>query len=226
MSLKKWLKKLLEGEESSKKDKEELEGEPNREERSFQRLNTVSIQKESEDEKVYSPSVQHPILSIQESISRLEELYRRIEDNTRIIEENMATQKDAKEIKSSLDEERDYEKELGEKIDNLGKKIETLKRERDEITEEIEESKSKMTRKMGELTKVDKKIELLEADRRIIKALSESSMSTIELSEDLDYTRQYIWERLKELKENEIVKSEKKGRKTKYSLEVDPEEIL
>ena len=181
--------------------------------------NTVMMETlEVEAPKVYSPAVDHPLLTIQDRISKLEEIYRTMSDRIVIMDGKVATKQDIDDLKAMVHEDLARGGDILTGIDNLGGQLGELKKARAELTRQVDTSKEQLTRQVDTLEKIDQKIELLECDQRIIEALREGGMSTIGLASKIGLTRQYIWGRLKALQKAGYVKSVKTGRKTKYQL--------
>ncbi len=171
-----------------------------------------------EQPQVYSPSVEHPLLTIQDRMTKLEEIYKSLNDRIIIIDGKVATKQDVDDLKSMLHEDLMQGDRMLSGIENLGNRLDSLRKVRDELTRQVDTSKDELTRKETVLDQVKTEIELMECDEKILEALSKGDASTIELSEKLDLTRQYIWGRLKELQSADYVKSVKSGRQTKYHL--------
>lgn len=167
---------------------------------------------------LYSPTVEHPLLTIQDRISKLEEIYKSLNDRIILIDGKMATKNDISDLKAIMQEDLIREEDILAGIDNLSNKLDSLRKVRAELIRQVDASQDELTRKQELLKSVNQKIELIECDEKIINSLREGDASTIELAEKLGLTRQYIWGRLKELEAGGYVKSAKSGRKTKYHL--------
>ena len=173
----------------------------------------------SEEPKVYSPAVEHPLLTIQDRISKLEDIYRSLNDKLAVIDGKVATKTDVGEIKALVHDDLLKGDMVLMGIDRLGDRLESLRKVRNELTRQVDETTRQLTRKEELLESVGSEIELLECDQNILNALKTADKSTIELAKELSLTRQYIWGRLRELQLLGYVSSVKKGRKTKYRLE-------
>lgn len=180
---------------------------------------TVILEKMvSEEPKVYSPAVEHPLLTIQDRISKLEEIYKSLNDKIVVIDGKVATKQDIDDLKAMVHEDLARGGDILAGIEGLGDRLESLRKVRSELTRQVDASRDELTRKVDTLDQIDKEIELLECDQKIIESLKQGDKSTIELSKELGLTRQYIWGRMKALQAGKYVKSVKKGRKTKYKL--------
>ncbi len=168
--------------------------------------------------KMYSPAVEHPLLTIQDRISKLEDIYRSLNGKLSEMNTKIATKQDIKEVKALVSQDILNGEQVIAGIDSLGSRLEKLRTAREVLTRQVDETTRQLTRKAETLSKVDKEISLLECDQNILNALGGGDKSTIELAKELSLTRQYIWGRLKELQAAGYVKSIKKGRKTKYHL--------
>lgn len=181
--------------------------------------NTVTLENMvSTEPKVYSPAVEHPLLTIQDRISKLEDIYRSLDDKLVIIDGKVATKQDVEGIKAMVHDDLVKGDMVLKGIDGLEERLDGLRKVRAELTRQVDETTRQLTRKAETLDKVDGEIELLECDQRIMDALKSSDKSTIELAKELALTRQYIWGRLKELQALGYVELIKRGRKTKYHL--------
>lgn len=180
---------------------------------------TISLNKlETPEQQVFSPPVEHPLLTIQDRISKLEALYRSINEKLSFINENMAKKGDIDEIKAIMNEDIVKEDKILSGIKGINEQLKTLERRRIELTRQVDDTTRQLTQNIAELTHIERTIELLEADKKIIDALSHEELSTLELVKRVGYTRQYIWERLKALQSAGYVKSIRYGRRTKYCL--------
>ncbi|MCK4327211.1 MAG: winged helix-turn-helix transcriptional regulator [Candidatus Diapherotrites archaeon] len=168
--------------------------------------------------RVYSPAVEHPLLTIQDRISKLEEIYKSMNDRVIVIDGKVATKQDIDDLKAMVHEDISKGDRVLVGIDGLGDKLEDLRATRGELTRQVDTSRHELTRQVKALDEIDEKIDLLECDEKIINALGESELSTIGLAEEIGLTRQYIWGRLKALQAAGYVESVKSGRKTKYRL--------
>jgi biotin operon repressor len=164
---------------------------------------TLSTLKEPSSQ-VYAPTVEHPLLSIQDKMSKLEEIYRRLE-------EKVATRQDIAELRELMREGVSKEDSIIRGIEGIDRKIMELHQRKEVLAKKIDVSGE-------ELVKVEKELEVLEADKKIINLLSEGDYSTIEIAAKIGYTRQYIWGRLRAMEEGGKVQSLKVGRQTKYKL--------
>ena len=173
--------------------------------------------------RVYSPTVEHPLLTIQDRMSKLEEIYKSINDRIILMDGKIATKQDIDDLKAMVHEDISKGDRVLIGIENLGGKIENLKKARDDLTRQVDASKEELTRKVEAIDAIDEKIEMLECDEKIVEALRGKEMSTIGLAEEIGLTRQYIWGRLKELQKAGYVESVKTGRKTNYRLIAEPE---
>jgi len=173
----------------------------------------------SEEPKLYSPAVEHPLLTIQDRISKLEDIYRSLNDLLVVIDGKVATKQDIESIKALVHDDLQKGDLMLMGIGQLGERLDSLRKVRNELTRQVDETTRQLTRKAETLEKIDGEIELLECDQKIIAALEGEDKSTIELAKDLSLTRQYIWGRLKELQALGYVNPIKRGRKTKYHLE-------
>ncbi|RLG69010.1 MAG: hypothetical protein DRO11_08325 [Methanobacteriota archaeon] len=180
---------------------------------------TVTLSKmETPSQQVVSPAVEHPLLTIQDRMSRLEEIYRSMNDKMTVLDGKVATKRDIEDVKSLIGDDLDKGDQVLHGIDALSLDIISLRAEKDTLNQTIEMSAREIEEKRKRLTTVESQIERMECDDKIIQALEGGDMSTIELAEKLGFTRQYVWERLKELSSSGAVKSIKKGRQTKYVL--------
>ncbi|MCD6523023.1 MAG: winged helix-turn-helix transcriptional regulator [Candidatus Diapherotrites archaeon] len=170
------------------------------------------------EQRVYSPAVEHPLLTIQDRISKLEELYRSINEKLDVIGEDMAKKHDLEDIKALINEDIVKEDRILSGIVDINDRIRELEERKAELTRQIDNTTRQLTQDITELTHVEQTIELLEADKKILDALAKEELSTLELVDRVGYTRQYIWERLKALQEAGYVRSIKKGRRTKYQI--------
>ena len=171
-----------------------------------------------EEPRVYSPTVEHPLMTIQDRLARIEESYRSLNDRIVIIDGKVATKQDIDDLKAMVHEDLSKGDRILGEIDNLGDRMTGLRHAKDELTRQVDETKRKVTRQVETLKQIDEEIELVECDQKIVDALKEGDKSTIDLAKDIGLTRQYIWGRLKELQANGYVKSIKKGRQTRYHL--------
>lgn len=196
---------------------------------------TVSIQKSESlnipKEEIYSPTFEHPLLTMQDKLVRIEELYRSLNER---VEKQLATKEDVRVLASKEDvrvlankeDLKDIEEKISESLeksesiigglDNLERKIGLLEQKKQDLSERIDSTTYELTKDLGELEEVEKTINLLEADKKILDILKSKKLSTIELSEELGYTRQYLWGRLKRMQDQDLVESFKEGRQTKY----------
>lgn len=178
---------------------------------------TLTIQK-SEDlnppPEIYSPTVEHPLLTIQDRISKLEEIYRSMNEK---IDKKLATKEDSESIRLLVGQNLDKSEQIMGNLDNLDKKLVLLEGTKGELTRKIDTSTYELTQDLGKLQQVERSIKLLEADKRILEALGRDELSTIELSAKVGYTRQYLWGRLKQMQDDGLVTSFKTGRQTKYT---------
>ena len=170
------------------------------------------------EQRVYSPAVEHPLLTIQDRISKLGELYRSINEKLDVIGEDMAKKHDLEDIKALINEDIVKEDRILSGIVDINDRIRELEERKAELTRQIDNTTRQLTQDITELTHVEQTIELLEADKKILDALAKEELSTLELVDRVGYTRQYIWERLKALQEAGYVRSIKKGRRTKYQI--------
>lgn len=168
--------------------------------------------------KVYSPSIEHPLLTIQDKLAGLEESYRRIYEKVESIDERVATGQDMEEIRALLHEGLVKEEEIIHGIDGINAKMNSYEEQKVTLEQRIEASTDQLTQDINRLGEIHDKIELLDADKKIMEYLTTTEYSTIELSEKLDLSRQYVWERLKELASAGFVDSKKVGRQTKYFI--------
>lgn len=155
-------------------------------------------------QKTYSPTVEHPLLSIQDRISKLEELYRGL--NLKV-----ATKQDASDIKNMLEFNTAKVEGVAGKVKSMDEKLDSLQERKRQLTRQL-------THQQEELEEVEEEIGLLDADKKILGLLSEGEVSTMEIADKLSFTRQYVWARMKELTNSGKVTSVKRGRQTKYSL--------
>lgn len=171
-----------------------------------------------EEPKVYSPTVEHPLLTIQDRLARIEETYRALNERIIIIDGKVATKQDIDDLKAMVHEDLSQGDRILGEITDLGGRLTGLRKTKEELTRQVDESTRKVTRNVEVIKKIDEEIELLECDQKIVDSLKERDKSTIELAKDIGLTRQYIWGRLKELQQGGYVKSVKKGRQTRYQL--------
>jgi uncharacterized membrane protein len=168
-----------------------------------------------EGEKVYSPSIEHPLLTIQDRIARLEEIYRSLNEK---IEHKVATREDVEKVRVIVENNSIKEDAILGRVKDLKGELARLEEKKRELTRKVDVSTEELTQNLRELKSVEESIDLLETDKKVLDALKERDSSTIELSESLGYTRQYLWGRLKHLQTAGLVESKKVGRQTKYSV--------
>jgi uncharacterized membrane protein len=201
-----------------KKDKKERSGLRKAFEEKRESERTVTIQK-SESlpamEHVYTPTVEHPLLSIQDKMTKLEEIYRSLNEK---VDKKLATKEDVTEMRGMLSESLEKSESIMGGINDLDKKIVLFEGRKSELTRKIDTSNYELTQDLGELKQVERTLKLLEADKKVLGVLDSGELSTIELSEKVGYSRQYLWGRLKQMENNGLVKSFKTGRQTKYAL--------
>lgn len=161
-----------------------------------------------------TPPVEHPLLTIQDKVSRLEEIYRHLDEKVELL----ATKEDAAEIKEMVSEGLVRGDDLIGMVSGIEERIRSLQEQKRELTHKIDASTMELTQNIGEVNRVERELELLRIDKKIVDSLKDEEMSTIELSKRLGYTRQHLWGRLKQLQEEGLVKSFKVGRQTKYRL--------
>jgi biotin operon repressor len=145
-------------------------------------------------------------------------VYRGINEKIIDLDRKVATKRDIEDVKELIHDDLDKGSQVIQGIDNLSLDILALRAEKETLDHTIEMSAREIEEKRKRLNTVKSQIERMECDDKIIQALKLGGMSTIELAEKLGFTRQYVWERLKELSNSGAVKSIKKGRQTKYTL--------
>ncbi len=158
------------------------------------------------------------LLSVYEKLAKLEEITRIIDERIMILDAKVATKDSIKEISDILLRISDKNENIFMKIDSINDKLSYLRELRNDIDYKIETTKKEINALENVKNKVDMELELLEAHKKIIDALSQNPSSTIDLAKKLGYTRQYVWERLQELKRVGYVDVKKEGRKTVYYL--------
>jgi biotin operon repressor len=173
---------------------------------------TVTLTKmDTPSHQMFTPAVEHPLLTIQDRISKLEETYRSLSERLMSVDVKVATKHDIEDVKHLLNTGLKNDDRVLGGIDDLSASIDKLKQEREHLTKSIETSSK-------QLAQVDQTLQQLECDEKITNALASGDMSTIELAEKLGFTRQYVWERMKSLTTAGKVSSVKRGRQTKYAL--------
>ncbi len=183
------------------------------------RTQTITMPKtEIPAQQIMTPNVEHPLLTIQDRMVRLEEIYRGLNDKIMVIDGKVATKHDIEDVKGLIGDDLDKGERVLAGIDNISLDILALRAEKEDLSHTIATSSRDIETRKKRLTKVEEQIGLMECDDKILDALGSSDLSTIELAEKLGFTRQYVWERLKELSKVNKVKSVKKGRQTKYVL--------
>ena len=214
MGLREWLKKKFGKRKSEKSELRKAFEKKRKSER------TVTLRKSESlpmpEQVVYSPAVEHPLLTIQDKISRLEEIYKGLSER---IERRVATKEDVKEVKELIKEGLEKEENILVGINKLDDRMEQLERKKRELTQKVSTKSQELAEDVKQLEKVERELLLLETDKKILETLSREPLSTIELSEKLGYTRQYLWSRLKEMEKHGLIKKRREGRKTKYFLD-------
>ncbi|MBN3037319.1 MAG: winged helix-turn-helix transcriptional regulator [Candidatus Diapherotrites archaeon] len=170
------------------------------------------------EEQVYSPTVEHPLLTIQDRISKLEETYRSMSHKIDNIDVKVATKYDIDELKAIMSEEVMKDDKILDSVTSIDQKIDLLGELKRQLTRQIGQTTNELTHELTQLTHVETGLELLAAHKQLIDALEAEPLSTIELTKRIGFTRQYLWERIKELKDAGYVRSIKQGRQTKYKL--------
>jgi len=132
------------------------------------------------------------------------------------IDKKVATREDTDELKVLVGQTLDKSNDIIGNITNLDRKLALLDGKKEELTRKIDTSTYELTQDLSNLQNVERSIKLLEADKKILEVLGDKELSTIELSEKLSYTRQYLWGRLKQMQADGLVTSFKSGRQTKY----------
>ncbi len=160
-------------------------------------------------------------IAMYEKIVKIEEISRILEEKLDIIEKMMATKEDSRRIVEILNKSNEKQGNIDEKLSEIKEMIANLRKLKAEFTGQLTETTRQLTQLTEAKAEIDKNIELLEAHKKILEALKLGPKSSIDLARELGYTRQYIWERLQELKTSGYVNSRKEGRKTVYFL-VDP----
>jgi DNA-binding transcriptional ArsR family regulator len=172
----------------------------------------ISLEKlESPKTKVLSPPVEHPLLTIQDRISKLEDIYRQLNEKIASVDQKMATRHDIDDVKVLINEDLAKGNKILHGIDSIDSKVDILRKAREELTHDITTSRRKLTR-------VDASLTLLESHQKILAELRSKSQSTVELHRKLGFTRQYLWNRLKELENAGIVEKFRDSRQTKYRV--------
>ncbi|GEM_PF-4351979 len=158
------------------------------------------------------------LLAIYEKIAKIEEILRIIDDRLVILDAKVATKDEMRDIRQILAETNQNKADLSEKLSLINQKIDILAAKREELSKLESESKHLAESFNKEAKKVEKTLKILESHRKILEALRNGEKSTIDLANELGFTRQYVWERLQELKSAGFVDQKKKGRKTVYFL--------
>ncbi len=218
MGIRKWLIRALGGkiEERDQNDKtsDKAKSESSSNKEPVRYRDTALIFKEMEK----SESSDKSIIGVYEKLAKIEEILRIIDERLLLLDGKVATREDSRAIMDILSENSKNQDKFLSKLDEINLKLDVLSKVREKIDESIE----KTEKHLDELKETEKKVrvqmELLETHKRIIEKLSERPMSTIELANSLGYTRQYVWERLQELKSAGYVDSRKEGRKTLYYI--------
>ena len=242
MSVKKWIIKVLGGipkDELAKREKtkegEGLEERPKseREEKvaksetgdsieymrnTGSEASLMALQSERSYATTKSERSGDPLLAIYEKLARIEEITRIIDERLVLLDSKVATREDSKEIKEILIENSKNQRDLDSKLQEIDKLIRELKNKEKTYSTALEMATSQINEIKKEKEEISKRIELLEAHKRILELLKEKPRSSLEIAKDLGFSRQYVWERLQELKTAGYVDSRKEGRKNIYYL--------
>ena len=165
---------------------------------------------EMPEQRIISPTVEHPLLSIQDKLSKVEELTRIINERLINLDTKVATKEEIKELGKTVKDEGDRI------VGTIDERLTGLYEKKAELTRQLDMSTHQFTNQLTHLTQIEGNIQLLEADKKILRSLKDKAKSTLELSKDVKFSRQYLWNRLKELEDEGYVEKIKSGRRIKY----------
>jgi len=221
MGLFSWLKKKPKTPQAmvvleSSKLKEEL---ADRDEEKKLKQAAVSLERlEQPRTEILMPAVEHPLLSIQDRISKIEELYRRIDGKLDQLDTKVATKEQVEEVKSLIHEDMAKGDQVLANLSDLEGKIGHLRLARAQIKRKVASTQDQLTHELTHLGSVNSKLTLLESHKKILNVISKHSLGAAEVAQKLGYTRQYVWNRLKELEEQKVVGHKKDGRQVTYFI--------
>ena len=181
--------------------------------------------REKDKQVEFEPETKN-FIPLYEKLAKIEEILRVVDDRLVILDAKVATRDDTRELKGILLDSNNKSDSISQKIDNIQERLSFLLRKKDEL-DKLEQQGEKIM-KIAEKRKkiVENEIKLIESHYNIIDKLKSGPKTTKELALLLNFTRQYIWERIKELEEIGLVKQKKKGRKTYYYVAEGPENDL
>ncbi len=176
-----------------------------------------SVDKEKQEVSI-GKSERSVNLALYDKIVRIEEISRIIEEKLDLIEKTMSTREDSRQIIDILRSGAQTQSNINNRLEDIDEKIESLRKLRSQFTGQLTETTRQLTELTKEKTIIDRNLRLLEAHKRILESLKAARKSSTDLSKELGYSRQYIWERLQELKASGYVNSTRVGRKTVYFI--------